>query len=71
MTSAIDSHRPADVLLAVTEETTRRSLIPLLQLGGFEVRLARGEAEALAAETRVHEKVRELCARFPIYAARR
>jgi glycine hydroxymethyltransferase len=33
--------------------------------------MARGEAEALAAETRVHEKVRELCARFPIYAARR
>jgi glycine hydroxymethyltransferase len=33
--------------------------------------MARGEAEALAAETRVHGKVRELCARFPIYAARR
>jgi diguanylate cyclase (GGDEF)-like protein len=49
MTSAIDSCRPADVLLAVTEETTRRNLIPLLRLGGFAVRLARGEAEALAA----------------------
>ena len=48
MTSEIDSGRP-HVLLAVTEEGMRRKLIPLLQLGGFEVRLARGEAEALVA----------------------
>jgi glycine hydroxymethyltransferase len=45
------------------------------EVGAFIVEIldamARGEAEALAAETRVHGKVRELCARFPIYAARR
>lgn len=33
--------------------------------------MARGEGEALAAEKQVHGKVRELCARFPIYAASR
>jgi glycine hydroxymethyltransferase len=33
--------------------------------------MAHGEAEAQAAEKRVHAKVRDLCARFPIYAARR
>jgi glycine hydroxymethyltransferase len=33
--------------------------------------MARGDAEAQAAEQRVHARVRDLCARFPIYAARR
>jgi diguanylate cyclase (GGDEF)-like protein len=48
MANEINPSRPADVLLAVTEEATRRGLVPLLQLGGFAVRLARGEAEALS-----------------------
>jgi glycine hydroxymethyltransferase len=33
--------------------------------------MARGDAEAQAAEQRVHARVRDLCAHFPIYAARR
>jgi glycine hydroxymethyltransferase len=33
--------------------------------------MARGSAEALAAQKRVHDKVLDLCGRFPIYANRR
>jgi glycine hydroxymethyltransferase len=33
--------------------------------------MARGDAETQAAQKRVHARVHDLCARFPIYAARR
>jgi glycine hydroxymethyltransferase len=45
------------------------------EVGGLIVEIldamARGDAETQGAEQRVHAKVRDLCARFPIYAARR
>jgi glycine hydroxymethyltransferase len=45
------------------------------EVGGLIVEIldamARGDAETQGAQQRVHAKVRDLCARFPIYAARR
>jgi diguanylate cyclase (GGDEF)-like protein len=48
MASGIGNDWRGDVLLAIADEPALRSLAPLLRLGGFAVRRARSQGEALA-----------------------